>query len=104
MLHLLEQEGFSVACPTPEETKHGSVETLQDARTRAEPFKRHREEIDGVIVTLPNFGDEKEECRQCYPYVRTGCASAGSRISGRARQNADGQLQRQFLRDDFGLQ
>jgi L-fucose isomerase-like protein len=37
----------------------GSVETLADAHVCADLFKRHRDEIDGVLVTLPNFGDER---------------------------------------------
>ena len=44
---------------SPEETKLGGVETHADARLCADLFKRHRDEIDGVLVVLPNFGDEK---------------------------------------------
>ncbi len=40
-------------------TKLGGVETFQDAVKCAELFKAHREEISGVLVILPNFGDEK---------------------------------------------
>ncbi len=42
-----------------DETKLGGIETHADARKCAELFKRHRDEIDGVLVVLPNFGDEK---------------------------------------------
>lgn len=41
------------------DTKLGGVETHGDARKCAELFARHREEMDGVLVALPNFGDEK---------------------------------------------
>ena len=41
------------------ETKLGGVETYQEAMKCAELFKAHREEISGVLVLLPNFGDEK---------------------------------------------
>jgi L-fucose isomerase-like protein len=58
-LRVLEKEGFKTVCLTPEETKFGSVETLQDARKCAELFKKHAEELDGIIVSLPNFGDER---------------------------------------------
>ncbi len=44
---------------SPEETKLGGVETHAEARRCADLFRRHRDEIDGVLVTLPNFGDEK---------------------------------------------
>jgi L-fucose isomerase-like protein len=44
---------------SPEETKLGGIETHSDARRCADLFQRHRDEIDGVLVVLPNFGDEK---------------------------------------------
>jgi len=40
-------------------TKLGGVETWTHAKICAELFKKHRDEIDGVVVILPNFGDEK---------------------------------------------
>lgn len=41
------------------ETKLGGVETFREAQKCAELFKMYREEIMGVLVLLPNFGDEK---------------------------------------------
>lgn len=41
------------------DTKLGSVETWSHAKRCADLFRAHRERIDGVLVTLPNFGDEK---------------------------------------------
>ena len=41
------------------ETKLGAVETWQHARACADLFARRRDRIDGVLVSLPNFGDEK---------------------------------------------
>jgi L-fucose isomerase-like protein len=43
----------------PEESKFGAVETPEEACRCADLFRRHRDDIDGVIVTLPNFGDER---------------------------------------------
>jgi L-fucose isomerase-like protein len=40
-------------------TKLGGVETRAHAKVCAELFKQHREEIEGIVVVLPNFGDEK---------------------------------------------
>jgi L-fucose isomerase-like protein len=40
-------------------TKLGSVETYADASKCAALFRAHAERIDGVLVALPNFGDEK---------------------------------------------
>jgi len=41
------------------DTKLGSVETYEHAKICADLFKKHRDEIDGILVVLPNFGDEK---------------------------------------------
>lgn len=41
------------------QSKLGGVETYAEARACAELFKAHREEIGGILVLLPNFGDEK---------------------------------------------
>jgi len=41
------------------DSKLGGVETHNDARKCAELFRKHRDEIGGVLVCLPNFGDEK---------------------------------------------
>jgi L-fucose isomerase-like protein len=40
-------------------TKLGGVETWQDAKKCAALFDENRQKIDGVVVVLPNFGDEK---------------------------------------------
>jgi L-fucose isomerase-like protein len=42
-----------------QDSKLGSVETYADARKCADLFQAHRREIDGILVCLPNFGDEK---------------------------------------------
>ncbi|MBU2532177.1 MAG: fucose isomerase [Alphaproteobacteria bacterium] len=41
-----------------EATKNGAVQSIEDARLYAEYFKTHRDEIDGLVICLPNFGDE----------------------------------------------
>ncbi|HKI68201.1 MAG TPA: L-fucose/L-arabinose isomerase family protein [Verrucomicrobiae bacterium] len=41
------------------DSKLGGVETHADARKCAALFRKHADEIDGVLVCLPNFGDEK---------------------------------------------
>jgi L-fucose isomerase-like protein len=43
----------------PSDTKLGSVETWEHAKRAADLFKQNRERIDGVLVVLPNFGDER---------------------------------------------
>lgn len=56
---LLADLGIKAVMLDPEVTKLGGVETFADATKCAELFKAHREEIGGVLVVLPNFGDEK---------------------------------------------
>ena len=58
ILNVLEQEGIRAICLTPEDTSYGAVFSLEDSRKCADLFKAHRDEIDGVLVTLPNFGEE----------------------------------------------
>ncbi|UCG84985.1 MAG: fucose isomerase, partial [Gemmatimonadota bacterium] len=50
---------IGVVMLSEEDSKLGGVGTYADARNCAELFKRNRESIDGVLVSLPNFGDEK---------------------------------------------
>ena len=59
VLGVLKKEGIRVIALGPEDTEYGSVESLSDARKCAELFRAHRQEIAGVLVTLPNFGDER---------------------------------------------
>jgi len=41
------------------DTKLGGVETFAEAQKCAALFKQHAESIEGILVVLPNFGDEK---------------------------------------------
>ncbi|HHY97115.1 MAG TPA: fucose isomerase, partial [Firmicutes bacterium] len=59
ILDVLAEEGIKAIALTPQDTKFGSVESLSDAKKCADLFKAHKEEIDGILVTLPNFGDER---------------------------------------------
>jgi L-fucose isomerase-like protein len=59
ILKVLAEEGIQAVALTPEDTKFGSIESLSDAQKCADLFKQRRDEIDGVLVTLPNFGDER---------------------------------------------
>src|SRR6202046_5624708 len=43
----------------PEDSKFGAVETRAQSRKCAALFRSNRHRLDGVIVTLPNFGDER---------------------------------------------
>jgi L-fucose isomerase-like protein len=59
MIAAIESAGHSVVAPGVQDTKFGAVETRAEAVCCAELFRKHGDTIDGVIVTLPNFGDER---------------------------------------------
>ena len=59
MIAALEAAGVKPIILTPEETAHGAVETYEDAKKCAALFRKHAAEIDGIIITLPNFGEER---------------------------------------------
>jgi L-fucose isomerase-like protein len=59
ILDTLEKAGIDTVLLSPADTKHGAVESLEDARKCAGLFDEHRRGIDGILVTLPNFGDER---------------------------------------------
>jgi L-fucose isomerase-like protein len=44
---------------SPGDTKLGDVQSWQDAVKCGELFSKHRAQIDGILICLPNFGDEK---------------------------------------------
>jgi len=54
----LEKLEYGTVILPADATPTGAVETLNDARKCAELFSQNRTVIDGIIVTLPNFGDE----------------------------------------------
>jgi L-fucose isomerase-like protein len=59
MLAVLAKAGYGAVCLNPEDSKYGAVETRAEALKCAELFRRNAGKIDGIIVTLPNFGDER---------------------------------------------
>jgi len=59
IIRVLGAADIDVVALTPEESKYGAVETREESRRCAELFKKNRDRIDGIIVTLPNFGEER---------------------------------------------
>ncbi len=59
ILDVLQGAGIEVVTLSPEDTKFGAVERREDAEKCARLFREHAEEIEGIIITLPNFGDER---------------------------------------------
>src|ERR1700737_4549677 len=59
ILAALKAAGIDAGALPPGESKYGAVETRDESRRCAELFQRNRDRIDGIIVTLPNFGEER---------------------------------------------
>ncbi|MBV6459222.1 MAG: hypothetical protein HONBIEJF_02367 [Fimbriimonadaceae bacterium] len=59
ILQVLGEEGFDVVVLGESDSPYGSIESLAEARKCGELFDANRHRIDGILVTLPNFGDER---------------------------------------------
>ena len=59
VLALFEEMDIEPVILDAEATKLGGVETWREAQVCAELFDERRHDIEGVLVVLPNFGDEK---------------------------------------------
>jgi len=57
LLAKLDQLGYEYVITPEDATPCGAIETLEHARLCADLFKKN-DEIDGIVVILPNFGDE----------------------------------------------
>lgn len=55
---VLERMGYKTLMMDEEATRYGAVETVEDGRKYARFLKEHQGQYDGVILSLPNFGDE----------------------------------------------
>jgi L-fucose isomerase-like protein len=58
LLAKLDELGYDYVIPDGQATPNGAIESLSDARLCADLFKKNAEKIDGIVVVLPNFGDE----------------------------------------------
>jgi L-fucose isomerase-like protein len=59
ILDLFKQLDITPVLLNETDSKLGGVEIFEEARKCAALFKKHADEIDGILVVLPNFGDEK---------------------------------------------
>lgn len=59
ILDLFKKLNIQPVLMSEQDSKLGGVETFAEAQQCASLFKRHADEIDGILVVLPNFGDEK---------------------------------------------
>ena len=59
IIELLKKLNYNYIILDDQTTEYGVVETYSDAKKCADLFNKNRNIIDGIIVILPNFGDEK---------------------------------------------
>ena len=59
ILQVLKEQNINAILLDETDTKLGGVESFQDAGKCAGLFKKHADDIAGILVVLPNFGDEK---------------------------------------------
>ncbi len=59
MIRVLQAAGVEVITPGPEQTRFGAVCTRDEAKVCADLFKARRDDMAGIIITLPNFGEER---------------------------------------------
>ena len=55
---LMDKMGYDYVMVGEQDTEYGAVVTYQEAKVCAELFRANREKIEGIIVGLPNFGEE----------------------------------------------
>ena len=58
ILEVLDKKGIDAVILDSSKTPTGVIEGFEDAEKCAELFKANRDKIDGIVVILPNFGDE----------------------------------------------
>src|ERR1700741_1362341 len=59
MIQVLQAAGIEVVVLGPEASKQGAVETHEEPNRWAALFQPPANKINAVIVSLPNFGDER---------------------------------------------
>jgi len=59
MIAVLQKAGHDVVAVGPEDTRYGAIESRAEAGCCAELFRKNADRIDGIVITLPNFGDER---------------------------------------------
>lgn len=58
LLKSLKEWGHEVITLSPEDTNMGQTMTYEEAQKCAKLFRENSERLDGIIISLPNFGEE----------------------------------------------
>jgi len=59
LLEVLKANGYGAVALATTETRHGAVVSFEDVDKCAALFAAKADQIDGIIITLPNFGEER---------------------------------------------
>lgn len=59
LIRFLEEKGYSVVCPSDDGGRLGVVDSWEDVKRCSSLFRENQARIDGIIVSLPNFGNER---------------------------------------------
>ncbi len=95
IIEALARAGMDAVVLNPAQSKYGAVETHEEAKRCAELFRANAAAIDGVIVTLPNFGDERGVAEALR------LANLGVPVLVQATPDAAGRMTPQTRRDSF---
>ena len=82
VLKVLQAEGIQAICMDESESQFGAVFSLKDSHKCSDLFRAHRDEIDGILVTLPNFGEETA-IANAIRWADLGRSRAGACLPGR---------------------
>jgi L-fucose isomerase-like protein len=94
ILARLEKMGFETVVLSTSATPTGVVETADDAQKCARLFRENESRIDGIVVTLPNFGDEigivtsLKESRLDVPVLVHACDDEVDKVDLKHRRDA----------------
>lgn len=59
VLGVLKKQGIEAVIIPENQAKFGAIENFKEARRCAELFRKNQDKIDGILIALPNFGDER---------------------------------------------
>lgn len=94
VLSKLETMGFDTVILPSSETPTGNIEGYPDAVKCADLFKRNADLIEGIIVILPNFGDELGVVNTIYlsglkvPVLVQACDDDNDKVDVKSRRDA----------------
>lgn len=58
IIDILKKQGIDVVIVPQKATRYGAVESLAEIKKCTQLFRANKDKIDGILISLPNFGDE----------------------------------------------